>query len=296
MKNLSLSVIIPTYNRKDILKKCLNALFNQTYPQSNYEIIVIDDGSTDGTEEVVRGSIRSSSITIYYFKQRNKGPAVARNLGIKKAKGEIIFLTGDDIIATPTLLAEHIIWHTERFQQDNIAILGYVTWAPEIKITPFMHWLENGGPQFCYYKLQNGGEVEWKYLWTPNVSFKREFLIGNKLFFDERFPSAAYEDVEFGYRLAKRGLRIFYNRDAVAYHYHHTTIEDAEKRMFRVGKSLKILHNIHPQLLEIIHQPSSPTLYAKIKYFFLSNIFKKVHKNAYYMVKLNRQFVQGYFS
>lgn len=293
---MKLSVIIPTYNRKDILKKCLNALFNQTFSHSNYELIVIDDGSTDGTEALVKSLLNGSPCALRYFKQENKGPAAARNVGIKNASGKIVFLTGDDIIATPTLLVEHIRWHTERFQQNNMAILGYVTWAPEIKITPFMHWLENGGPQFCYYKFQNGGEVEWKYLWTPNVSFKREFLIDNNLFFDERFPYAAYEDIEFGYRLAKRGLRIFYNSDAIAYHYHFTAIEDSEKRMFRVGESLKILHNIHPELLAIIRQPSSPTRYTKLKYFLLSNIFKRTAKKSYYMLKLNRQFMHGYFS
>ena len=234
---MKLNIIIPTYNRKDILKKCLKALLDQTFPRSDYEIIVIDDGSKDGTEVMFKSIINSFSGVLRYFKQDHKGPAAARNVGIKNANGKIILFIGDDIIATPTLLEEHIKWHGQH-PEDNVAVLGYVTWSPEIKITPFMRWLENGGPQFHFWQIEDKVEVDAQnYFYTSNISIKKEFLLKNNEFFDEEFPFPAFEDIELGYRLKQRGLKIIYNKDAVGYHYHYTSLTNTCNRMERVGEA-----------------------------------------------------------
>ena len=90
MDKLTLSVIIPTYNRKDILRESLTSLFNQTLSSEKYEIIVIDDGSIDETGDMVKELIPKSPVILKYFRQENKGPASARNLGILNAQGKII--------------------------------------------------------------------------------------------------------------------------------------------------------------------------------------------------------------
>ena len=238
---MGLSVIISTCNRKDILRKCLNALFGQTCLKSGYEIIVIDDGSTDGTENAVNEITRKSPVKLRYFKQENKGPAVARNVGIRNANGEIVLFIGDDIIAAPDLLEEHFLWH-ERYSDNNVAVLGYVTWSPEIKITPFMKWLENGGPQFSFWRIEDKVEVDTqRYFYTSNISLKRKFLLEKNGFFDEEFLYAAYEDNELGCRLKKKGLILKYNKNAIGYHHHFTSLNDACRRMIRVGESSQIL-------------------------------------------------------
>lgn len=239
-----LTVIIPTYNRKGILKKCLNALFNQAYPQSDYEIIVIDDGSTDGTEELVKSLRSDSSCVLRYFRQEHRGPAATRNVGIENANGKIILFIGDDIIATSTLLEEHSKWHRQ-YPDYNIAVLGYVTWAPEITVTPFMEWLEKGGGQFAYNEIARQTEVDFKYFFSSNVSVKTKFLKDYDLFFDESFPYAAYEDLEFSYRLHLKGVKLFYNADAIGYHEHLTNFETSCQRMRLVGKSAVILASKH---------------------------------------------------
>ena len=276
MNSMGLSVIISTCNREDILKKCLNALFEQTYPKSSYEIIVVDDGSTDGTENIVKEIIRKSPVKLRYFRQKNKGPAAARNIGIRNAKGKMILIIGDDIVSTPDLLKEHSIWH-ERYPDDNVAVLGYVTWSPEIEITPFMHWLENGGPQFSYYKLQNGYEVSWGNFWTCNISLKRQFLVDNGLF-DEDFPYAAYEDSELGYRLYKKGLKLLFNKSGIAYHYHYISLDDACQRMIKVGESANIFSKkIQHETKLISNQPISKFL-SKIKfaiYYLVARCYEK---------------------
>ncbi|MFA5334722.1 MAG: glycosyltransferase family 2 protein, partial [Candidatus Omnitrophota bacterium] len=72
MSRLFLSVVIPTYNRKDLLKECLESLFDQTYPTEDYEIVVVDDGSTDGTEDLLR-DMAAGHGNLRYFRQENGG-------------------------------------------------------------------------------------------------------------------------------------------------------------------------------------------------------------------------------
>lgn len=90
------SIIIPVYNVKDYLEECVNSVLNQTY--HNYEIILIDDGSTDGSETICDNFFKTN-LNIKVIHKKNEGPAIARNIGLKEAKGNyIIFLDSDDIL------------------------------------------------------------------------------------------------------------------------------------------------------------------------------------------------------
>ena len=277
MKDLSLTVIIPTYNRKDILKKCLNALFNQTFPQSDYEIIVIDDGSTDETEELIK-SLMDSPYILRYLKQENKGPAAAKNVGIKNAQGEIILFIGDDIIASPALLEEHFNAH-QKNPEENVAALGYVTWSPEIEITPFMKWLENGGPQFHFWQIKDKIEVDThKYFYTSNISVKRKFLLENNGFFNEEFVYAASEDIELGYRMKIKGMILKYNKNAIVYHYHYTSLKDTCQRMIKAGISNQILAKKIGKKPKFFHKSLFRKILSKLKltiYYFIANFYEK---------------------
>lgn len=245
---MKISVVIPTYNRKDILIKALDALFEQTYPKDDFEIIVVDDGSTDGTEAVVSKRIVKSPVELKYFKQKNKGPAAARNLGIRNAKREIILFIGDDIISSPTLLEEHIRYH-KQYLDEKVAVLGYVTWSKDIKVTPFIEWLGESGAQFGYKLIKDPENVLYRFFYTSNVSVKREFLLRHGLF-DEDFPYAAMEDIELAYRLASKGLKIVYNNMAVGYHKHIIDQSSFVKRSELAGWSMAIFHQKYPELKE----------------------------------------------
>src|SRR5690606_619186 len=133
------SVVIPTYNRAEILKETLESLFNQSVDIRDYEVIVVNDGSTDHTDKVVAAFKRKYK-NLKYLKQRNQGQGVARNTGLKEAKGKVVVLIGDDIIPTQDFLFEHQKYHYLH-EEENAAVLGFTAWHPKLKVNSFMKWL-----------------------------------------------------------------------------------------------------------------------------------------------------------
>lgn len=237
---MSLSVIIPTYNRRAMVEKCLRALLDQSYDRAFYEIIIVDDGSTDGTDLFINEALKKPGPVLRCFRQEKKGPAAARNIGISNARGQIALFLGDDIMADRNLLKEHHEWH-RHYPDENVGVLGNITWSKDISVTPFMEWLENGGPQFAFHKIRGQLDIDpERFFYSSNISLKRQFLLSRGGFFDETFPAAAYEDVELGYRLKKRGMKLKYNKDALAYHHHYTSLADGCQRMMVVGFASQI--------------------------------------------------------
>ena len=223
-----LTVVIPTYNRCETLQKAVSAYLDQTASQSIREILIVDDGSTDSTSEVVAAASRDSSVPIRYFRQSNKGPAAARNVGIREANGELILFTDDDIIPGSAFVTEHLEWH-RRLPDSSTAVLGQVTWHPDVRPTPFMEWYGSDGALFGFSHLAGQTEVGYEYLYSCNLSLNTDFLRKHGTF-DEDFKVAAYEDSELGYRLGKAGMRLLYNPRALAFHYQTLTFEDACRR------------------------------------------------------------------
>jgi len=120
METIDVSVVIPTYNKQDFLELTLTALGHQTYPFEKYEVVIINDGSTDNTERLV--SSLKSPYQINYTRQENKGRSAARNRGIEKAKGKIIIFLDDDCIPLPTFIESHMRFHSENHKS---VVLGY---------------------------------------------------------------------------------------------------------------------------------------------------------------------------
>lgn len=232
-----LSVIIPTYNRKAMLKKALQAYRCQSASHQILEILVVDDGSTDGTEVAVAECQRVSGIPVRYFRQQNKGPAAARNVGIREAKAPILLFTDDDIIPGLDLVFQHLVWH-DQHPEPFIAVLGLVTWPREIDPTPFMRWyFQERLVPYRHFAAQN--EIKFHFFITGNTSLKTEFLRENGLF-DEEFKTSGWEDTELAFRLAKHGLRLLYNPVAVGYHHHVFSFEAACRRTRRVAEMREV--------------------------------------------------------
>src|ERR1051325_9194665 len=199
-----ISVIIPTFNRANALAATLASLADQTLSGDRYEVVIVDDGSNDATQEVCHGF--AVKMSLKYLHIDNSGIAEAKNRGILAARGEILLFADDDDIADHRLLEEHLKAH-DRHPDESVAVLGYTTWAPTLKVTPLMRYVtEIGGFLFAYRNLTDGQTLDFRYFWGGRSSCKRSFLIKHGLF-DPRFRTII-EDMELGYRLSKVGLSV----------------------------------------------------------------------------------------
>jgi len=225
---IPLTVVVATYNRRAILEVTLEKLAGQTYPADQYEVVVVDDGSPDDTGEMVRAFSKRAPYRLGFLYHTNRGPGATENRGILEAKGKLILLLADDIQATPTLLAEHAGFH-ERHPQENFACLGSVLQSPGLPATTFLRKWD----PFKYYELDGQRELPYWRFWACNISVQRSFFLENGMFREHK--GAAHEDVELGWRLSKKGLRIFYHPQALAYHYHIETLPSAIRRAYERG-------------------------------------------------------------
>jgi len=243
--NLSpICIIIPTYNRAQALKICLEHLERQSW--TDFEVIVVDDGSTDTTPQQMEQYLHTGALRLSYFRQENSGPARARNVAISRARSPLCLIIGDDIFPAPTFVETHL-----KFHQENpnlwVAALGLTQWSESGQtVTPFMRWLDESGTQFSYHDLLAGTLPNWKHFYTSNISLKTELLRQNP--FNEIFTKAAAEDLELGYRLERQqGLKIVFLPQALAYHLHPTNLRQACKRMYVVGASMRRFHQLWPE-------------------------------------------------
>jgi len=230
--NTKLSVIIPTYNRAVSLHRVLEGLLNQTY--QDFEVIVVDDGSVDETQSVVKGLMEKALNEIAYVRQENRGAGSARNAGIRHAKGDVVLFIDDDVLPASNLLEEHIGGH-ERHRGDNIAILGPVFYAPELEVSHFMRWLIDRGPHFFHSRAEDGAQLDYRYFCTANISLSRGFMLEKGLF-DEQFRPF-FEDIELGFRLQQHGLQIILNKSAIGYHLRGETFQGYCERSIWSGQS-----------------------------------------------------------
>jgi glycosyltransferase involved in cell wall biosynthesis len=238
-----LAIIIPTYNRADVLAQCLAHLENQT--RRDFEVVVVDDGSTDSTPDLLRSYALRTPLSFRYVRQENRGPARARNHAISLIEAPICLMIGDDIFASPTLVEKHLEVHLAR-PDDSVAALGLTLWSDTGQtVTPFMRWMDHDGLQFQYGHLLNGGTPDFRHFYTSNLSVKTRVV---KLFpFDESFPHAAMEDIELACRIeARHGLELVFVHEAVGYHIHPTTFTQACRRMIRVGESAAHFEKMWP--------------------------------------------------
>ncbi len=261
---MDISVLIPTFNRRETLRRTL-LLYNRQHAMSGrFEVIVVDDGSTDGTLamlEELRAELRYPFR--YMALPHNCGPAAARNRAIREAEGRVLFIAGDDILPDERLLLEHWTWHFERYPGSHIGVLGLVQWADELKPTPFMRWLERNGTQFAYGLIQHGDAVSPEFLYTSNVSVKREFLLATGERFDERLR--LFEDTEWSFRLSRKGFELRYNANALGKHLHRTTLDSSLQRIEALGRGAAVLRDVSPEAFaRITHGIFEPGMRRKL--------------------------------
>ncbi len=240
---MRLSVVIPTQDRIAKLKQCLDALAKQGPVTAECEVVVVDDGSTDATRAwLATATGQRWPFVLRAVRQEAAGPAAARNAGVRAASGESVLFLGDDCVAAPGLLQGHLRAHSAGGER---SVLGHATWLPELTISPFMHYQENGGSQFAYGRIRDRRNAGWNFYYTTNVSTPRRVLLEHP--FDERFPAARYEDMELGWRLSRAGHRIEYLPEALCWHDHPVRFDDFRRRSVLYGEWAALFHRLHPE-------------------------------------------------
>ncbi len=211
MQSIAVSVIIPTYNRVARLRRVLEALATQSYSSERFEVVVVSDGSTDGTEAYCRQAQTPFHLT--FIQQANAGPAAARNRGLTAARGAIVLFLDDDVVPVPDLIAAHMRLHGERSRR---VVLGTMLTPPDARLSPWVAW-EQAMLEKQYRAMTSGvWPATARQFYTGNTSLSRD-LVTTAGGFDERFRRA--EDIELAYRLDKLGVEFVFAPQAVGYHY-----------------------------------------------------------------------------
>jgi len=204
---MKFSIIVPTYNRKRMLYGCLKSLVNQDYPKNDYEIIVIDDGSTDGTEQIIKSLIKDYK-NLRYFKIDHSGQAAARNIGLRRTKGKFIAFTDDDCVVEKNWLKKI----EKVFKGTNTDAVGgsilnptnrYIAWAQYI--LNFSSWFPKGSCRFI------------KDIPTANIAYRKMSIKG--LAFPENLGRGVYEDSLFNHQLRKKRGKILFCPDIKVAHF-----------------------------------------------------------------------------
>ena len=221
------SVIIPTYNNLTVLKKTLSSLEEQEYPISHWELILINDGSGDGTHEFIQSTQFRFYLT-YIHHELNMGRARSRNDGIHRARGKFILFLDDDMEAEPALLAVYADFYTKH---RNLVIIGHIQWDRAENPTGFHLYYGSRG----VHKLTTGKTVPFRYFVTGNSSLPKDLFLSAGGFC-EKIESWGGEDLLLGATLNKMGCTFHFLREAVTHHQTETFLVETLDRMVKFGR------------------------------------------------------------
>jgi glycosyltransferase involved in cell wall biosynthesis len=238
---IEISVIIPTYNRKAALRACLEALGRQTLPATTFEVIVVVDGATDGTTDMLRRL--STPYRLHVIAQPNSGVGQARNQGIAAASGAYCLFVDDDIIADPPLLERHL---AAQQAGGGIVGLGDLTFDLPRRADGFARYLA-GWWRRHYEKFRRGVRPpNYMDCYSGNLSAPRAALLAVGGYATDLVRS---EDVELGYRLDRHGLAFVYIADATGRQEYRKGFRQIAADAERAGSAGVELYRRHPPML-----------------------------------------------
>jgi cellulose synthase/poly-beta-1,6-N-acetylglucosamine synthase-like glycosyltransferase len=244
LKNM-ISVILPVYNNEKTISLCLNSLLNQNY-KGKYEIIAVDDGSTDRSAEIIKKHRK-----VRLIRQTHKGPAVARNLGAKKSRGDVLLFTDADCQPDRNWIREM----AKPFENPEITgVQGrYKTKQKELVAKFVQFEIEDR-----YEKMGKHKYID--FIGSYSAGYKKEVFL-KEGGFDKSFPIASGEDPELSFRLSKKGYKMVFNPKAIVYHKHPDTLRKYLKQKFwraywrvllyKKHKKKAVKESYTPQILKI---------------------------------------------
>ena len=238
---LRVSVVIPTFRRKDALLRALRSLATQSIAPDEYEVVVVVDGSDDGTREAAESSEQPYSLRVLW--QGNRGRAAARNTGVAAAEAELVVLLDDDMEASPRLLEEHLKAH---MAGPRLAVMGAAPIAVESSAPAPTTYIARKFNRHLEHLARAGGPLALRDFYSGNLSIRRavfESVHG----FDERFTIYGNEDLELSLRLAAAGVSIVYEPAAIAHQSNDKTFDALARDNVAKGRTAVLLARLHPE-------------------------------------------------
>lgn len=284
-----LSVIIPSFNRHHIIQKSLQYLEKQTIPSTEFEVIIVDDGS----EPPIDVSANLANLSL--IRIAHGGGAKARNVGINHARSPILLFLDDDVWVMPDTLEQHLATHNDNTEIH--AVQGFLTWDPDLDISLFMYWLENGGPQYSFHEIPVH-EPEYYYFYTCHISLKRSVFERIGLFDSELFYGV-YDDLELGYRFFRSGLKYKYISSLASIHHRpvHSMERYCNERMVNLGRSYPLYASkVPPEAKKLkkikrdfaVNGPLDASIYARKQETLLLEVAREETKSPKLTKRLAR--------
>lgn len=238
---VDVTVLLPTRDRLPALTQTLHRLGQQERAGLDAEIVVVDNGSTDGTAQAVEALAADYPFPLRVLSVPGGGVSRARNVGVAQARGRLILSLNDDTApADRYLITGHCKGHGA---SADLALLGRITYPSEELTDPFYRFLNNDA-QFAYGQLGDSAEPDARHFWTAHMSFARErFLAVGGM--NEQLPFG-FEDIELGDRMLKSGVRLRYEPTLLAVHDHPTDLRSWRRRQIRMGEAGALVNRLQP--------------------------------------------------
>jgi len=221
---MRVSIIIPTYNDLAKLSRALNSIEQVDFPRDEFEVIVVDDGSDDGTKTFADGFGKTTKINFDCVSQENSGPAAARNKGIEKARGEFLLILDSDCFVDRHILKQFL----KHFPNEKLGgVGGNVLPDSENLVARFLDYMGTWRPG------RNGDEIN--YLVTANAFFQKQAVeaAGG---FDPDFRLPGGEELDLCYRMRKLGFFFEYEESAKVIHAHRTNFRSLLRTFYAYGR------------------------------------------------------------
>ncbi|MFC1698149.1 glycosyltransferase [Nanoarchaeota archaeon] len=270
---MKISIIVPMYNAEKTIIGLLKALDGQSYDV--FEVIFVDDGSNDNSVEII--SNFKSRFKIKVVKQKNQGPAVARNVGVGYAKGEIIVFTDSDCVPYPNWLEEMV----KPFKNDKI--VGVQGTYDTLNKNKLMARYVGYEIAFRHKKMARVSEID--FIGTYSAAYRKD-VFTDAGGFDTKFKIASGEDPELSFRIKKKGYKMVFNPKAIVKHPHVDGLFKYLKQQFYRGYWRVPMYKAHKEKItkdtysgmEIFIQT------ILVSFLFVSVVLSIVFMKWYYVV------------
>ena len=233
-----ISVVIGTLNQRDVLERVLESFARQTAAAADFEVIVVDSSSSDGTDALMKSF--KTPYSLRYIRQENRGKSGARNRGVREAVSPLILLTDADMVAEENLVATHL-QGAAQFPDSTFEGLTY-----NLRSIALGEKDSSNRIPYITRKLRPFQKLDFYYFLTGKLSAPKAVLEKAGLF-DEEFTGYGWEDLELGYRLKKMGIPLRYLPTAINFHFHPLDAQHAPEKKFSMGESAAYFHQKHPE-------------------------------------------------